>query len=286
MIFHPLSQMGRRLLWRGRDALRVAPAVRHCATSVASSPGNGESKEALEDGFPLAARFKVTAEVSVSKIGPAGAGWWAANALAADHLGFASTDMGYFVTTGLGDASAVFLGHSLYFLCKSSVVPGISMAKEMQTGAFLAGATFLSGFVWQPICNVLETQPFLVAATGVGVGCGSAFFTGLRLGRRLLPFPAVDYATNTNLRDDASLSVAIGGATGTFVGVVVDFADNPFLGTSIAILATASTLSGCFSSSQATILGFGVIQAFQNLLFPKGTNWIDGCLVDGTYKTP
>eukprot|EP00966_Prymnesium_polylepis_P090010 2084302-Prymnesium_polylepis.1 len=29
-----------------------------------------------------AARFKVTVEVCVSKIGPAGAGWWAANALA------------------------------------------------------------------------------------------------------------------------------------------------------------------------------------------------------------
>ena len=58
-----------------------------------------------------------------------------------------------------------------------------------------------------------------------------------------------------------------------------------FLGTSIAILATASTASGCFSSSQATILGFSVVQTLQNLLFPGGTNWIDGCVVDGTYKT-
>ena len=48
----------------------------------------------------LPTRFKVLAEVCVSKIAPAGAGWWAANAFAADTLGFAGTDLGYFVTTG------------------------------------------------------------------------------------------------------------------------------------------------------------------------------------------
>ena len=166
------------------------------------------------------------------------------------------------------------------------MVPGVSFTKELQTGAFLGGATFLSGFIWQPICNAFETAPFLTAAAAVGAGCGSAFFVGLRAGRMLLPFPAVEGGTMTNLRDDFTLSVAIGGATGTFVGVVDAFPDNPFIGTPIAILATATTASGCLSSSMATILGFSTTQALQNLLFPKGTNWIDGCLVDGTYKTP
>ena len=96
---------------------------------------------------------------------------------------------------------------------------------------------------------------------------------------------AVAGADGDNLKDDAALSVSIGGATGTFVGVVVDFADNPFIGTPIAILATASTLSGCFSSSQATIIGFAATQTAQNVMWPAGKNWIDGCLVDGTYKT-
>jgi hypothetical protein len=66
---------------------------------------------------------------------------------------------------------------------------------------------------------------------------------------------------------------------------VVAFADNPFIGTPIAILATASTLSGCFSSAQATCLGFATMQSLQNLLYRRGANWIDGALVDGTYKT-
>ena len=84
----------------------------------------------------MATRFKVHAEVCVSKIAPAGAGWWAANAFAADTLGFAGTDFGYFVVTGMGDALAVMGGHSIYFACKSVVVPsaGIEMSKEFQMG--------------------------------------------------------------------------------------------------------------------------------------------------------
>ena len=108
-------------------------------------------------------------EVCLSKIGPAGAGWWAANAYA-DSIGYAATDVGYFAITGLGDASAVLLGHSVYFVLKKLWRPDISVVKELQTGTHLAGATFLSGFAWQPICNVLAEQPFLVAAAGVGAG--------------------------------------------------------------------------------------------------------------------
>lgn len=238
----------------------------------------------------LASRFKVTAEVCVSKIAPAGAGWWAANAYASDVMGFAGTDLGYFVITGLGDASAVFLGHCTYFMLKSiaASTAEIEMSKEVQTAAFLGGATFLSGFVWQPVCNALDTQPFMAAAAGVGAACGSAFFVGLRAGRTGLSsfLPAVEGPTTANLKDDAALSTAIAGATGTFVGVVVDFSDNPFIGSSIAILATASTASGCFSSAKATVLGFSTVQTLQNLVTPRGINWIDGCLVNGTYKTP
>lgn len=266
--------------------MRIATQLRHCKT-IAPNVSDETQPTISDETLPtMGERFMVTAEVCVSKIGPAGAGWWAANAYAADVMGFASTDLGYFCVTGFGDASAVFLGHSTYFLLKSLMAKDISVAKELQTGGFLAGATFLSGFAWQPICNIFETAPFLTAAAAVGAGCGSAFFVGLRAGRSLLPFPAVEGPTTTNLRDDATLSVAIGGATGTFVGVVIDFADNPFIGTPIAIIAAASTASGCVSSSMATILGFSVTQTLQNLVFPKGTNWIDGCLVDGTYKTP
>ena len=269
-------RLGRRLLaQRGlitvsRGALAAAP---HKLAPIADfAPPRRSLSTAVEEPAapPPAARYGVMLEVSLSKIGPAGAGWWAANAYADQVMGYGPTAIEYFAITGAGDASAVFLGHSVYFILKSLIVPGISVAKELQTS----------------FPRMLETQPFLYAAAGVGAACGSAFFVGLRAGRIVLPFPAVEGGTMANLKDDFALSVAIGGATGTFVGVVTDFADNPFIGTPIAILATASTLSGCFSSSQATILGFTAVQTVQNLFFPKGSNWIDGCLNDGTYKTP
>ena len=68
------------------------------------------------------------AEVCVSKIGPAGAGWWASNAFAAD-AGFASTDVGYFLLTGAGDSSAVLLGQSVSFTSHPQTRPSMTRYK-------------------------------------------------------------------------------------------------------------------------------------------------------------
>ena len=257
-------------------------------------PGSREDEAGAQQPAAVT-RFKTMLEVCVSKIGPAGAGWWGANIYATECLGLTSTDLGYFCVTGLGDGGAVLVGHCTYFLIKSLVRPAakIDMSKELQSGSLLGGAAFLSGFVWQPTCNVLEQAPFVCAALGTGAACGSAFFVGLRLLRATFSlvapatFSAIGAPSAENLKDDAALSVAIAGATGTFVGVVVDFPDNPFLlsGSSIAILATASAASGCLSSAKATCLGFAAVQTAQNCLSPRGENWIDGCNVDGTYKT-
>ena len=244
--------------------------------------------------LPLPPRHANTLhQILASKAAPAGAGWWGANVIASEHMGLAGTDVAHFVTTALGDASAVWIGHCLFFFAKSMARPGagIEMKKEVQSASLLGGATLSAGFVWQPACNVLATAPFFAAAAGTGAACDFAFFLGLRGFRaafgRCAPtaFSAVAPPTAENRRDDAGLSLAVAGATGTFVGVVVDFADNPFIGTSVAILATASAASGCLSSAKATCLGFAAVQTVQNLGAAPGENWIDGCVVDGTYKT-
>ena len=82
--------------------------------------------------------------------------------------------------------------------------------------------------------NLFATLLHTQAAAGVGAGCGLAFFAGLRGGRVALSglLPAVEPPSLDNLKADAALSLSIGGATGTFVGVVPDFSDNPFLGPS------------------------------------------------------
>ena len=97
-------------------------------------------------------RSRHRAQVLVSKIAPAGAGWWGANIIASEYMGLAGTDVAYFATTALGDASAVWIGHCLFFFAKSTAMPGagIEMKQEAQTASLLAGATLLSGFVWQP----------------------------------------------------------------------------------------------------------------------------------------
>ena len=104
---HHLSN---RLL-SGISSLRIAaPTHRRYCTAGATV----EAKEPpVEEVYPtVGERFKVTGEVCLSKIGPAGAGWWAANAYADQVMGFAATDLGYFCVTGFGDASAVFLGRA------------------------------------------------------------------------------------------------------------------------------------------------------------------------------
>lgn len=77
---------------------------------------------------------------------------------------------------------------------------------------------FYSVNFWQGM-NVDFNTVFL----GTWAGCGVAFYTGLRAGRVVMPWmPDGDYR---NLKNDASLSAAIGGATAVFVGT--DTAYNP-----------------------------------------------------------
>ena len=74
------------------------------------------------DGVPLldglncgsmTSRLVTSAEVTASKIFPAGAGWQCA-AIIAENSGFAPTSLAFFASVGLGDCSGVFLGHLVY----------------------------------------------------------------------------------------------------------------------------------------------------------------------------
>ena len=100
------------------------------------------------------------------------------------------------------------------------------------------------------------------------------FFAGLRIGRVIyspLGLPGMGYA---NLCDDALLSVSIGAATGTFVGTDVTFTDNiirPFFG----IEDSMSDVEGMVRAGASTFTGFAAVQTVQNVVLPRGANWID-----------
>ena len=111
-------------------ALRPTAAVRHlpaalCIRHRSSLPDRTTAAVASSS---ITTRFTTMAEVCVSKIGPAGAGWWASNAFAAD-AGFASTDVGYFLLTGAGDSSAVLLGQSVSFTSHPQTRPSMTRYK-------------------------------------------------------------------------------------------------------------------------------------------------------------
>ena len=238
--------------------------------AVASSPSG------------LANRLKVTAEVTVSKIFPAGFGWQSSSILAEDYLGYSADSVAFALTTGLGDAVGVFVGHSAFYAAKKAVTSdeSIDMSRETQTGLLLASAAFCSGTVWQPLVDMLQGMnlPFLQVFAGTWVGCGTAFYLGLRGAREILsgPFKHIHAPTFENSVTDRSLSVAIGGATGFFVGTDAAYLPSQnFLINVVGIHDATPALAGCAIAGASTSLGFMSAQTALNVVYPAGKLWND-----------
>ena len=229
----------------------------------------------------LLSRFIVTAEVTVSKIFPAGFGWQTSSIIASENFGYAPDTMNFAMTTGLGDAIGVLGGHVAYYgLKKAAVDSEINMAAEAQTGILLASAAFCSGTAWQPIVNALQgaNLSFMEVFTGTWVGCGLAFYGGLRVGRTILSgyLEHIHEPTYENSKNDASLSVAIGGATGFFVGTDAAYLpEQNFLIKVVGIQDGTPDLVGCAIAGSSTSLGFVSAQSALNMIYPAKKCWND-----------
>jgi hypothetical protein len=234
-----------------------------------------ESTQASTKGA-LITRTLTTAEVTVSKIFPAGFGWQTASAVAAT-AGLEGTEVGFFVMTGAGDMLGVGLGHSLYYYAKSLLGYKVDMEKEVNNGIFLGTAAFFSGFAWQPIFNFLTLHGFQTTMVGTGMGCGFMFFVGLRFARAIYAgrLRGIWHSNHANLKDDVGLSLAVGGATGMFVGTDVSFGAENYLAPIVGIPETASTVGSAAIAGSSTALGFVGVQAVQNTVVPAGKNWLD-----------
>lgn len=226
-------------------------------------------------------RFVVTAEVAVSKIFPAGFGWQTSSIVAENTFGFAPDTMNFALTTGVGDALGVLGGHCLYYGLKKIVVDkSISMKAEFQTGFLLGSAAFCSGTAWQPLVDALQgaNLSFTGVFTGTWIGCGMAFYGGLRAGRTILSgyMAHVEEPTYENSMNDASLSVVIGGATGFFVGTDAAYLpDQNFLIDVVGIPDGTPDLVGCGIAGSSTALGFVTSQSVFNVIYPSGKCWND-----------
>jgi hypothetical protein len=230
----------------------------------------------------LTDRFVTTFEVTVSKIFAAGF-CWQASSIVAGNQGFASDSVNFALTTGFGDALGVLGGHCLYYGTKKMIQGSsstIDMTKELHTGILLGTAAMCSGTAWQPIVNVLQgaNLPFSQVFIGTWIGCGTAFYIGMRVGRTILsgPLEHVHEPTYENGKNDIGLSIAIGGATGFFVGTDAAYLpEQNFLISIVGIQPGISDVTGCAIAGSSTGMGFLAAQSTMNMAFPAGKCWVD-----------
>ena len=252
--------------------LALAITVHTCAAFAATSGLRVAHASA-------AARLSSSAEVAVSKIFPAGAGWQAAS-IVAGNAGLASNSLAFFLTVGIGDLIGVFIGHTLYQLFKKKATKdaSINMNEQVQVATLLGGAALFSGSMWQPALNTANALglSFNGAFSVVGVACTFAFFAGLRVWRKILSPSMAGVARNSypNLKADVQLSVAIGAATAFFVGTDMSFGAANWLAGILGITESMSTLMGICVAGCSTALGFMTCQLALTGL-PKDKCWID-----------
>mmetsp|Transcript_28910 Transcript_28910/g.62005 ORF Transcript_28910/g.62005 Transcript_28910/m.62005 type:complete len:322 (+) Transcript_28910:59-1024(+) len=233
-------------------------------------------------GSSIVDRFLVTAEVTVSKIFPAGFGWQTSSIIAENNLGFAPDSLNFALTTGVGDGLGVLFGHCLFYGTKKAITGSgsINMAAEFQTGVLLGSAAFCSGTAWQPLVDALQgaNLSFGGVFAGTWAGCGLAFYAGLRAGRTILSgfLTHIEEPTYDNSKNDASLSCVIGGATGFFVGTDAAYLpDQNFLINFVGIPDGTPDLVGCAIAGTSTSMGFLTSQSVFNVIYPTGKCWND-----------
>lgn len=251
--------------------------VQKAGQSTMEGPNNTAELASSKISASFAKRFKVMAEVTVSKVFPAGFGWQAGSVVAGD-MGYGASDLSFALMTGFGDFTGVFLGHSL--LTAFKVATGKNADGQISTGFMLASAAFCSGTAWQPIVNTLQAANYSFAGVAgiTTVACCAAFFTGLRLTRMVYPSLGlkVEPASYSNLKKDASLSLAIGAAGGGFVGTdALYHPDENFLKDVVGVLPYDSTLVACSKAGTATSIGFVAVQTAQNVSYHQNKNWTD-----------
>jgi len=261
--------------------LTTSAPVATTLTEVGTAVDATAAPEATTLSAILPSRVATTMEVGISKIFMAGFGWQGASCLA-DMYGFAGDTAGFALITGAGDFAGVCIGHTAWMVGKSLYVKDntIDMTAEFHTGILLGTAAFCSGTTWQPLVNLLHDTlhcGFQTSCLLTTIGCGTAFYVGLRLGRSvwsplLYGVEANNYA---NLKADAALSLSVGAATGCFVGTDLSFGSDNWMGSTLGIEDSMSTVQGMAIAGSSTAIGFTAVQMIQNMAVKPGRSWVD-----------
>eukprot|EP00562_Extubocellulus_spinifer_P008805 CAMPEP_0178494262 /NCGR_PEP_ID=MMETSP0696-20121128/12924_1 /TAXON_ID=265572 /ORGANISM="Extubocellulus spinifer, Strain CCMP396" /LENGTH=341 /DNA_ID=CAMNT_0020122335 /DNA_START=79 /DNA_END=1104 /DNA_ORIENTATION=+ len=261
-----------------QDLLKISKAIARNELSYETEHASAHEAESF--GQLMARRIQVTAEVAVSKLFPAGFGWQTA-ATFAEGAGMDAANMDFALATGLGDGLGVALGHTAWMAGKKMITGDeeIDVTAQAQTGIFLGSAAVCSGGAWQPFVNTLQAAGFgFNSSLVLTAGCGTlAFFSGLRIFRAIYApiFSGVEEATYANLKADAALSAAVGGAAGCFVGTDVSYAAANWLRPLVGVEETTAAVTASVLAGSSTALGFTVVQMGENAIYPKNKCWVD-----------
>jgi len=119
--------------------------------------------------------------------------------------------------------------------------------------------------MWQPSVNFFAGLGFNfpVVFACVGAVCGLTFFAGLRFGRQAMQGMGIAPPNGHNLREDAGLSVAIGGASAMFVSTDVTIPKNA-LDTVFGVFPEMGVIEGCLRAGSSTAVGFALLHSVQN----------------------
>jgi hypothetical protein len=207
-----------------------------------------------------------TLEISVSKLFPAGFCWQWASTIA-DGMGYGPNTVEFFSMVAVGDALGVSIGHFTYFALKKLCYSrGSSLEREFGTSVLLGSASLFSGFMWQISVNFFTNlgYNFYGVFWGTWLVCATAFFIGLKVSRALYPAIGMNVDPNNVVTTfgDLSLSVAIGGAAGMFVGTCADLPFNPYVNW-LGVTPAITPLEGMLRAGQSTAVGFSAFNFLQ-----------------------
>jgi len=241
------------------------PPMRFFTTATAAI--KGDKKPALTSLVPpsFVQRMILTGEIAVSKLFPGGFGWQAGSVIAG-NMGYKATEIPLWLFTGVGDLLGVFLGHMVYMAIKKSILPSKkTLGDEFGVGIWLGTAAFCSGTFWQPTVNLFAGLGFAfpMVALFTTIVCSGAFLTGLRAGRRIYNPLGIEKAHSRNFAEDAGLSVAIGGASGMFVGTDITIPKN-CLDSFVGVYPDMTPVEGCIKAGTSTAVGFTLFHSIQN----------------------
>ena len=130
-------------------------------------------------------------------------------------------------------------------------------------------SSFADGVLWQPLMNFCLAQQYSLSSSMllVGLVCGVFFFSGLRLGRKLLQYlPHSNASYSDMLIEDVASSLDVSGSVAMFVHTDPTFSESPFHGT-FALDHKTTPAVAMTRAGMSTATGFMMMRTLRSFIW-------------------